>query len=166
MAKSVSHAKALKINSKNSESIVKNNLNSKVKKFYDLMLEENLAELEYRENDFYIYLKRKMSVSADRRAVIQQNKVQKKMREIEPEEKPVGQSVASPINGIFYRSSSPSSMPFVNEGDFVDAGKTLCIVEAMKVMNEIKADKKMKILKILAENGKNVAIGQALFLYE
>lgn len=72
-------------------------------------------------------------------------------------------TINSPITGIFYRSASPQSPPLVKEGESVEAGTTLCIVEAMKVMNEIKAESGCKITKILAQNGKPVAKGQALF---
>lgn len=74
--------------------------------------------------------------------------------------------IYSPIMGIFYRSSSPQSAAFVQEGESVEAGKTLCIVEAMKVMNEIKAESRCKILKILAENGKSVSKEKPLFQVE
>jgi biotin carboxyl carrier protein len=67
---------------------------------------------------------------------------------------------------VFYKSPVPSSPVFVNEGDIVDIGKTVCIIEAMKVMNEIKATFRAKILKVLAENGKSVDSGQDLFEVE
>ncbi len=72
----------------------------------------------------------------------------------------------SPLAGVFYRTPSPTSPPFVKEGDIVDAGQTLCIVEAMKVMNEIKAEKRCCIVKIVAENSRPVTAGQALFHVE
>jgi acetyl-CoA carboxylase biotin carboxyl carrier protein len=75
-------------------------------------------------------------------------------------------TIPSPINGIFYRAASPQSQPFVKEGQIVEQGSTLCIVEAMKVMNEIKAELRCKILKILVENGKPVSNKQALFSVE
>ena len=77
-----------------------------------------------------------------------------------------GDTVKSPITGVFYRAPSPSSPSFVKEGDIVGAGKTLCIVEAMKVMNEVKSESGMKILKILVENGKPITSSQDLFLIE
>ncbi len=77
-----------------------------------------------------------------------------------------GDTIKSPIMGVFYRAPSPTSSSFVKEGDVVAPGKTLCIVEAMKVMNEIKAEVKMKIVKILVENGNPVTAGQDLFVIE
>lgn len=71
--------------------------------------------------------------------------------------------VTSPIVGTFYRSPSPTAAPFVNIGDSVDEGKVLCIIEAMKLMNEIPSDATGKIEKIFVENGQPVEFGQALF---
>src|SRR5262245_40264770 len=76
------------------------------------------------------------------------------------------QTIQTPLAGMFYRASSPTSAPFVKEGDVVDPGQTLCIVEAMKVMNEIKAENRCKITSILVENGRPVTAGQALFEIE
>jgi acetyl-CoA carboxylase biotin carboxyl carrier protein len=75
-------------------------------------------------------------------------------------------TIKTPLAGVFYRSSSPSSAPYAKEGAVVDAGQTLCIVEAMKVMNEIKAESRCRIVKILAENGRPVTAGQSLFEIE
>jgi acetyl-CoA carboxylase biotin carboxyl carrier protein len=76
---------------------------------------------------------------------------------------PPGVPIISPIVGTFYRSASPDSPPYVSPGDEIDEESVLCIVEAMKVMNEIKAEMKGKILEILAENGHPVEFGQPLF---
>lgn len=71
--------------------------------------------------------------------------------------------VNSPIVGTFYRSPSPTADPFVRMGDRVDVGAVLCIVEAMKLMNEIEADKAGEIVKIFVDNGQPVEYGQPLF---
>lgn len=71
-------------------------------------------------------------------------------------------SVTSPMTGTFYRAPSPDSQPFIKEGDVIKAGQTICIVEAMKMMNEIKSDKAGKVAKILVENGKPVEKGSVL----
>jgi acetyl-CoA carboxylase biotin carboxyl carrier protein len=71
--------------------------------------------------------------------------------------------VASPIVGTFYRSPSPTAEPFVKLGDTVEAGKTLCIIEAMKLMNEIPSDAGGIVAKIFVENGQPVEYGQSLF---
>ncbi|MFA6029506.1 MAG: acetyl-CoA carboxylase biotin carboxyl carrier protein [Elusimicrobiota bacterium] len=74
--------------------------------------------------------------------------------------------VKSPMMGIFYRAASPSSPPFVKEGDIVRAGDVLCLIEAMKVFNDIKAERGGKILSIALENGKPVKAGAELFVLE
>ena len=77
---------------------------------------------------------------------------------IEPE----GHFVKSPMVGTFYRAASPGAKPFVEVGDTVQVGDTLCIIEAMKLMNEIEADKAGVVKQILAENGQPVEYGQPL----
>ena len=77
-----------------------------------------------------------------------------------------GHKVTSPMVGTFYRSSSPGSKPFVEVGDSVNAGDTLCIIEAMKILNEIEADKSGVVKKVCCDNGQGVEYGQALFIIE
>jgi acetyl-CoA carboxylase biotin carboxyl carrier protein len=77
---------------------------------------------------------------------------------------PEGHTVKSPMVGTFYRSASPGAAPFVEIGDTVAQGDTLCIVEAMKLMNEIEADAAGTIKAILVENGQPVEFGQPLFI--
>jgi acetyl-CoA carboxylase biotin carboxyl carrier protein len=75
-------------------------------------------------------------------------------------------TVISPFVGVFYRSPKPDQPPFVEKGDMVEEGQVLCIVEAMKLMNELTADRPGRIVDILLENGQNVEYGEALFLIE
>jgi len=77
---------------------------------------------------------------------------------------PAGETIKSAMMGIFYRASSPSSPPFVREGDSVKPGQILCMIEAMKVFNEVKAEFPCTVTKVLLENGKPVKSGQDLFL--
>jgi acetyl-CoA carboxylase biotin carboxyl carrier protein len=77
-----------------------------------------------------------------------------------------GHTVKSPMVGSFYRSSSPGGKALVDIGDTVAVGDTICIIEAMKIMNEIEADKAGVIKKIMAENGSAVEYGQPLFVIE
>lgn len=76
---------------------------------------------------------------------------------------PAGPTVNSPMVGTFYRSAAPGEKAFINVGDQVDENTTVCIIEAMKVMNEIKAEARGTIARILAEDGKPVQYGQPLF---
>ena len=82
------------------------------------------------------------------------------------EEVAAGHTVKSPMVGTFYRSSSPGAKAFVEVGDSIKEGETVCIIEAMKILNEIEADKSGTITKILSENGQAVEYGQALFIIE
>jgi acetyl-CoA carboxylase biotin carboxyl carrier protein len=75
-------------------------------------------------------------------------------------------TVTSPIVGTFYRSPSPDADPYVEEGESVKKGQVLCIVEAMKLMNEIESEVDGRLVKILVENTKSVEYGQALFLID
>lgn len=79
---------------------------------------------------------------------------------------PAGDKFLSPMVGTFYRAPSPESKAFVMEGDVVKADSVLCIIEAMKVLNEIKAEKAGKVVQILVENGEAVEYGQPLFVIQ
>ncbi len=79
---------------------------------------------------------------------------------------PAGLTINSPLAGVFYRAPRPNSPPFVEDGQQVATGQTLCIIEAMKLMNEITAEAPMKVVRVLVENGQVVEAGQALFEYE
>ena len=77
-----------------------------------------------------------------------------------------GKAVESPMVGTYYSSPAPGAAPFVKVGDIVEKGQTLCIIEAMKIMNAIEADYRCKILKVLVDNGKSVEFGQDIFMVE
>ncbi|HKX37914.1 MAG TPA: acetyl-CoA carboxylase biotin carboxyl carrier protein, partial [Burkholderiales bacterium] len=82
----------------------------------------------------------------------------------EPEPVPEGKVIKAPMVGTFYRSSSPDAKPFVEVGQAVKEGETVCIIEAMKLMNEIEADAAGTVKAILVENGQPVEYGQPLFI--
>ena len=79
---------------------------------------------------------------------------------------PEGHTVDSPMVGTFYEAASPGAKPFVDVGQQVNAGDTLCIIEAMKMLNQIEADKSCKVTARLVENGQPVEFGQALFVID
>ena len=83
-----------------------------------------------------------------------------------PPAQPEGHTVKSPMVGTFYRASSPGAKPFVEIGDSIKEGETICIVEAMKILNEIEADKSGTVTQILVENGQAVEYGQPLYVIE
>ena len=80
-----------------------------------------------------------------------------------PAEEPGIHYITSPIVGTFYRAPSPSASPYVQVGDFVKPGQTLCVVEAMKLMNEIECDTAGEVIRVLVENGQPVEYGERLF---
>jgi acetyl-CoA carboxylase biotin carboxyl carrier protein len=84
----------------------------------------------------------------------------------EPVAAPVetGHVVKSPMVGTFYRAANPGSKPFADVGDAIKEGDPICIIEAMKIMNEIEADKSGTVTRILCENGQAVEFGQPLFV--
>ena len=86
--------------------------------------------------------------------------------EVKEEEKENYYVVESPMVGTFYRAPAPGAEPFVKEGDYVEKGQTLCIIEALKVMNEIESEVSGIVRKILVENGQPVEFGQPLFYIE
>jgi acetyl-CoA carboxylase biotin carboxyl carrier protein len=83
-----------------------------------------------------------------------------------PAEVAAGHTVKSPMVGTFYRSSSPGAKSYVEIGSTVKEGETICIIEAMKILNEIEADKSGTITRILCDNGQAVEYGQPLFIIE
>jgi biotin carboxyl carrier protein len=145
-----------------------NDIKSNVKSLYKIMKDEKVQELEVNSKDYSICIKRK-DKNENKQPVVFKKK--EAVENIISSDKPIESSVLSetiksPITGIFYNSSSPSALVYVAEGDVIEPGKTVCIIEAMKVMNEIKVPFKAKILKILIENGKPVNSGQDLFEVE
>ena len=79
---------------------------------------------------------------------------------------PAGHAVKSPMVGTFYRSASPGAKAYVEIGSVVKEGETICIIEAMKILNEIEADKSGTVTKILCDNGQAVEYGQPMFMIE
>ncbi|MCS6926516.1 MAG: acetyl-CoA carboxylase biotin carboxyl carrier protein, partial [Candidatus Binatia bacterium] len=77
-----------------------------------------------------------------------------------------GLTITAPMVGTFYRASSPEAPPYVEVGSVVEKGDVVCIIEAMKMMNEIQAEVRGRVVKILVENGKPVEYGQPLFVLE
>ena len=80
--------------------------------------------------------------------------------------KPIGTEIKSPMVGTFYRAPAPEAPPFVEVGQEISVGQVLCIIEAMKLMNEIKSEVKGRILQILVENAQPIEFGQVLFIVE
>lgn len=136
----------------------------KLKEFIKFMDENNLCELEIEEEGTKIRLKKFLHES---QTVIQIPSSQKPISsEIEKEKtKEEGLiEIKSPMVGTFYRAPSPGAKPYVEKGDRIAQGDVVCIIEAMKLMNEIKSEVSGEIVDILVENGEPVEFNQPLFL--
>jgi acetyl-CoA carboxylase biotin carboxyl carrier protein len=143
----------------------------KLKTLIDLVSESNVSELEITEAEGKVRIVK----SSGAPLVMQQPAMAAAMQAapapmapaaLAVEAAPVGHAVKSPMVGTFYRSASPGSKPFIEMGSVVKEGETICIIEAMKILNEIEADKSGTITKILCENGQAVEYGQSLFMIE
>lgn len=139
-----------------------------IKEIYDFMVKNNLDTVEIGNEDEYIKLSRKTQTQIQVMPITTQNITtpQPAVAKNQQSNQIQGPTIKAPMSGIFYRSPSPSSPPYVREGDVVEANSIVCLIEAMKVFNEIKTEFKCKILKCIAENGKFVNEGDDLFLVE
>ncbi len=132
----------------------------KLKNFINFMDENNLSELEIEEDKQRIRLKKyegqKLKNYSEPLPLEQKEKTKK------PEDQNLIE-IKSPMVGTFYRSSSPGAKPYADVGETVKEDDILCIIEAMKVMNEIKSETNGQITQILVEDGQPVEFGQTLF---
>lgn len=136
----------------------------KLKEFIKFMNDNNLCELEIEEGGKRIRLKKNFS---DQPVVISSapSPVSSPAPESQKDKKNILE-IKSPMVGTFYAAPSPGAKPYVTIGDFIKPGKVVCIIEAMKLMNEIKAEISGKIVQILVENGETIEFGQTLFTIE
>jgi acetyl-CoA carboxylase biotin carboxyl carrier protein len=139
----------------------------KLKKLIDLVQESGIAELEITEGEEKVKIVKGggVSVSAAPPAMLAPVAEQRPAA-AEPEPGQEGHVVKAPMVGTFYRSPSPDAKPFFEVGQAVKEGDTICIIEAMKLMNEIEADASGVVKAILVENGQPVEYGQPLFILD
>jgi len=142
----------------------------KLKKLIDLVEESGISELELTEDGEKVRISRNFTASAPMQhyapaqyAAAPQAAPAAAAAPAAPAEEE-GHAVKSPMVGTFYRSPSPDAKPFVEVGDTVAVGDTLCIIEAMKLLNEIEADKAGVVKKILVDNGQAIEYGEPLFI--
>ena len=149
----------------------------KLKKLIDLVEESGIAELEITEGEEKVRISRSTSSMQSQvtlappsqqlvQPAVSQSSAPGLAAAAPAEVLPEGHVVKSPMVGTFYRSSTPGSNPFVEVGQTVKEGETLCIVEAMKLLNEIESDKSGVVKAILVENGQPVEYGEPLFVIE
>lgn len=146
----------------------------KVKKLIELLEESGIAEIEIKEGEESVRISRystnapapMMQYAAAPAPVAAAAAPAVAVDEPTANEIPSGHTVNSPMVGTFYTAPSPGSKPFVSVGDSVNEGETICIIEAMKILNQIEADKSGTIKAILVENGQPVEFNQPLFVIE
>lgn len=143
----------------------------KIKKLIEMIEESGIAEIEIREGEESVRISRYSSVAPQPVQVLPapvpavQETAAFQLVEATAD-KLTGHIVRSPMVGTFYRSLSPGAKPFVEVGQRVEVGDTLCIIEAMKVLNQVEADKGGVIAKVLVENAQPVEYNQPLFVIE
>jgi len=142
----------------------------KVKKLIELLEESDIAEIEIHEGEESVRISRGGSPAPAPAAVATFSAAAPPPAPAAPE-KPAepeisGHQIKSPMVGTFYRSPSPGTKSFIEEGQRVNVGDTLCIIEAMKILNQIESDKAGTLVKVLVENGQPVEYNQPLFIIE
>ncbi|MBC7393453.1 MAG: acetyl-CoA carboxylase biotin carboxyl carrier protein [Variovorax sp.] len=146
----------------------------KLKTLIDLVSESNISELEITEAEGKVRIVKGgepapvqyVQAMAAPSAAVAHAPAAAAIPAAPVEAAPVGHAIKSPMVGTFYRSSSPGAAAFVEIGSKVNEGDTICIIEAMKILNEIEADKSGTVTQILGENGQAVEYGQSLFIIE
>lgn len=145
----------------------------KLKTLIDLVSESNVSELEITEAEGKIRIVKGGGAVVQHFVPVGQPVNQAPLAPVAAPEPLVvaapvetGHTVKSPMVGTFYRSASPGAKSFVEIGDVVKEGQTLCIIEAMKILNEIESDKSGTVRRILADNGQAVEYGQPLFIID
>ena len=151
----------------------------KLKTLIDLVAESDIAELEVTEGESKVRIVKSSALPQNQMVMMQPQAIPQYTAPAPaaapvaapaaaaapaPAAEPTGHIVKSPMVGTFYRSSAPGAPAFVEVGQSVKEGDTLCIIEAMKLLNEIDADKSGTITQILVENGQPVEFGQPLFV--
>lgn len=150
----------------------------KLKTLIDLVAESDIAELEVTEGESKVRIVKSSAMAQNQLVMMPQQGVPTQYAPAPAASaaaapapaveaaaaEPTGHVVKSPMVGTFYRSNAPGNAPFVEVGATVKEGDTLCIIEAMKLLNEIDADKSGTITQVLVENGQPVEFGQPLFV--
>ena len=143
----------------------------KVKKLIEMLESSELEEIEIHEGEESVRLVKNKTETIVTQ--VQPNQTDREVKKTESEqsekkspviENPEGEVITSPMVGTFYAAASPGAKPFISVGDEIQEGDVVCIVEAMKMMNEIKSDYSGKVISVLAENSEPVEFGQALFV--
>ncbi len=138
----------------------------KIEKLIELIEANGIVEIELKEGDDSLRITRQYPQAAAPMPAPAPVVTTVTEAEVKPETPPLpaGHQVSAPMVGTFYRAPSPGAKPFVDEGQRVEVGDVLCIIEAMKMLNQIEADAAGTIRAILVENGQPVEFGQPMFI--
>lgn len=166
VSRSASSTKEVNVNEGNGVKVVK--------ELIELANKNNLAELEWDYGGNKIKIRRSGHIVAEAMpdpvliTKTQDTKVAEKAAPVETKSEPAKkyEEIKSPMVGIYYGRPRPDAPPFIEKGDVVEPGQTLCVIEAMKLMNELEAEKKCKIVELLVEEGESVEYGEPIFLVE
>ncbi len=140
----------------------------KVKKLIELIEESNVSEIEIKEGEESVRVTKSLSVNEDKTISVsvpeKKEQLANVVENLEPQSE--GVTIKSPMVGTYYSAPSPEALPFVKIGQSVKIGDTLCIIEAMKIMNPIEAEVEGVVKAVLVENGLPVEFDQPLFLID
>lgn len=137
-----------------------------VKQLYGFMQDNSLDTIEYNQNGLYLRLVKAKPAMVPVPVNAGGFSAAKGGNPAVPAQEQYKEVIKSPLMGIFFRGSTPSAPPFVKEGAKVEKGEVICLIEAMKVFNEVRADFPCIVKKVLVENGKPIKQGDALFAIE
>ena len=141
----------------------------KIKKLIELLESSSLSEIEISEGEESIRITKQLTVKNEaanlNQVTVEQNSEINDKNKQDPSGA-LGVEINSPMVGTFYTSPKPGSKPYVSIGSNIDPGDTVCIIEAMKMMNQIESEIKGKVVSILVENGSPIEYGQPLFIVE
>ena len=142
----------------------------KVKRLIELLEASDIDELEIHEGEESVRIARNKVAPQPLYAGVMPSAVAASAPAVAPvastPEEPPGYVVTAPMVGTFYECSSPGARPFVSVGQRVEVGDTICIIEAMKILNQIEADQAGKVLSVVVENAQPVEFGQPLFVLD
>ncbi len=142
---------------------------SKLRELIEIFEQAAVTELEYETEGCRIRLKKEPGEVGAPDRVIERGSLAPPDESAASEEQGVSPDqpiIPAPMVGVFYRSPAPDAPPFVQPGDFIEEGQTVCIIEAMKLMNEVRSPLSGTLVSVLVENGEPVEFGQPLFVLE
>jgi len=139
----------------------------KIKKLIEMLQDSDLNEIEVSQGEESVRISRGNNNTVSTQIPLSNNPIQvSEIGEDEIQQELSGNQIKSPIVGTFYRRPNPEKAAFINVGDVIEVGDVVCIVEAMKMMNEIKSEYSGKVVSIIAEDGQPVEFDQTLIIIE